>query len=102
MYHIFKVNDYKGGELDYTTNLEKEDLIELISESFDTPEYKAFDLDQLTAAIESKILYDDNDDKYADGKGLLFQTNEEDGSLMELEWVDFAEDIAKQLIKWRE
>ena len=102
MYHIFKVNNYKGGELDHDINLEKEDLIELISEFFECPEYKTLTLEQLTAAIESKILSDDNDDKYADGKGLLFETNEEDGSLMELEWVDFAEDIAKQLIKWRE
>jgi len=101
MYHIFKVNDYKGGELDYDTNLEKEDLIEIISESFNTSEYKAFDLERLTTAIREELLSEDCNSLYADGQGVLFQTNEEDGSLMELEWVDFAEDIANQLIKWR-
>jgi hypothetical protein len=102
MYHLFKVNDYKGGELSYETNLDKESLVETISEVFDTSEYKAFNLDQLTTAIREEMLSEDRNNLYADGQGVLFQTNEEDGSLMELEWVDFAEDIAKQLIEWRE
>lgn len=102
MYHIFKVNDYKGGELDFDTNLDKDALIKVISESFDTPDYKALDLGQLTTAIREEMLSEERNSLYADGQGVLFQTNEEDASLMELEWVDFAEDIAQQIIKWRE
>jgi hypothetical protein len=101
MYHIFKVNDYKGGELDWETNLNKADFIEEISEQFNSEDYEDLEFEQLLEAIRAELSEPDSKNKYAGEKGLLFKTKR-NGKLKELNWFDLAESITEQLIKWRE
>lgn len=101
MYHIFKVNDYKGGELDWETNLSKQDFLEEISDQFNLEEYEDLEYEQLLKAIRIELSNPEFENKYAGGKGRLFKTKR-NGKLKELNWIDFVELITEQLIKWRE
>jgi len=100
MYHIFKVNDYKGGELDWETNLDKSDFIEEIADQFNLEEYGGLEYEQLFEAIHKELSEPSFNHKYAGGKGILFKTKR-NGKLKQLEWIDLVEPIADQLIKWR-
>ena len=100
MYHIFKVNDYKGGELAWETNLDKADFIEEIADQFNLEDYEDLEYEQLLDTIRKELI-PDSKDKYAGERGLLFKTKR-NGKLKQLDWLELAIPIADQLIKWRE
>ena len=95
MYHIFKVNDYKGGELDSSVNLTKEELIEQIADYFVTDE--DFTLEQWKNVIEETILEEAHLVEKADGLGVIYKSK---GSKLErVSWRKLVNHIAEYKIK---
>lgn len=91
MYHIFKVDDYKGGELNSDVNLSKQELIKLIAERFYTDE--DFTLDQWKAAIDEEILKEIPNHEGADGLGVIYKSK--NGKLKRVPWRSLVDRIAE-------
>jgi len=122
-YAIFKVYDYKGGELSSSTNLTYKNFINELTELFDNLELddlserrdrkikKVLDGDSVESAsdieyIKSEIkkFMDDEDfySTYAGGDGFcgeLTMYEVEDGRMTSVDIVSYIDDIAKVLLK---
>ena len=106
LYHIFRVYDYKGGELRCTTNLSKEKLLGSVCYIFEN----AFsDIDGSLEGIEkSKILeiltkYTSDEDfysTYAGGGGFVGEIYyTENNTMYEIDLSDTLDDMADYIMK---
>lgn len=110
-YALFKVYNYKGGELNSYTNLTKEKLISNLSDYFErydedifTEDGKILELDQLKENL--KLIVDDKYNffsLYATGEGFTGEIYKiENNEMFKLAFEDFTNEIAEYIYKnWR-
>jgi hypothetical protein len=104
LYHIFKVYDYKGGELLTDTNMSRIDVCEHLIELFfynyhDLPLAK--EEDEIKKAMQKIV--NDNSSTCAGGDvswcGEIFKTNQKDRLLTKVRISDFFDDII-DILRW--
>lgn len=108
MYHIFRVWDYKGGELSSDVNLDREQLIsnlaERMSDSYLDESYNT--LEKIKVRVQRLITqkYDGNDflGTHDGFMGEIYQTSTEadDSSLTKIKWVDLVDELSAKLFEW--
>jgi len=106
-YAIFKVYDYKGGELNASTNLDKEELISNLAEIFerfsycdddDEDEGLKKDLESIKTFINECLSREDFFSTYAGGDGFCGEIYEVEGDKMkEVDLTYFLEEIAQYI-----
>jgi hypothetical protein len=99
-YAIFKVYDYKGGELSSSLNLDKESFIEELSSIFENnfDEDIEKDLESVKEFINNCLIDDDLLSEYAGGDGFCGKIYEVDGDNMrQLKINDYLEDVAQYI-----
>jgi hypothetical protein len=113
-YAIFKVYDYKGGELNSSTNLDKEQLISNLAEIFERyndcddddeddedesdEEGLKKDLEIIKSFINECLSREDFFSTYAGGDGFCGEIYEVEGDKMkEVDFTSFLEEIAQYI-----
>lgn len=112
-YAIFKVYDYKGGELNASTNLDKEELISNLAEIFERFSYcdddddedesdeeggLKKDLESIKTFINKCLSREDFFSTYAGGDGFCGEIYEvEEDKMVEVDLTDFLEEIAQYI-----
>lgn len=105
MYHIFRVWDYKGGELSSSVNLDRETLIDNLAERM----YESHldeshnTLDKIKERVKRLIVqkYDGNDflGTHEGFMGEIYQTSN-DGKLIQLKWSELVDELSIKLFEW--
>ena len=104
-YAIFKVYDYKGGELNASTNLTKEQFISELAEIFENRDFEdeegepiKKDLESIKEFINQCISEEDFESTYAGGDGFCGNLYEIDGDKMvEVGITSYLEEIAQYI-----
>ena len=103
MYHIFTVEDYKGGEQSYSINLTKE---ELLSELY---EYFCYDLEFPEPPTAETLketcinLIEERSATYAGGDGVvmsIFETTKVSRKLIEKSIDDYVDELIDYILKY--
>lgn len=103
MYHIFTVNDYKGGEQSYSINLTKEELLSELCEAF------CYDLEfpePPTAETLKKTcinLIEERSSIYAGGDGVvmsIFETTEGSRKLIKKSINGYVNELVDYILKY--
>ena len=99
MYSIFRVFDYKGGELNASINLTKNEFIqELIESRFEDVEGET--ISEIKENISEIINDDEFYEIYAGGDGFCGELYEHiDNKLVPIGFEDFIDDIAQELYR---
>lgn len=108
MYHIFRVWDYKGGELSSEVNLSREQLIENLAERmYDSYLDESFDtLEKIKARVKRLVVqkYDGNDflGEHDGFMGEIYQSSTDVAniSLIEVKWTDLVDELSAKLFEW--
>jgi len=106
-YAIFKVCDYKGGELSSSTNLSKEVFIRKLSTFFENEDFEdedgeplKKDLESIKSFINECISKEDFESEYAGGDGFCGEFYEVDGDKMKSVYFgSFLEEIAQYIFE---
>jgi len=106
-YAIFKVYDYKGGELNASTNLDKEELISNLAEIFENENFEdedgepiKKDLESIKTFINECLSRESFFSTYAGGDGFCGEIYEVEGDKMEeVSFTSFLEEIAQYIFE---
>jgi len=108
MYHIFRVWDYKGGELSSDVNLDRESFIENLAERMSDSylDESHNTLEKIKARVKRLVeqKYNGNDflGNHDGFMGEIYQSSTEadDSSLTEVEWTDLVDELSAKLFEW--